>query len=1290
MATIAGIVISYKVAFGATSALATLGTAFSVLACQGTKAWRIRKARRDARKGRVIMCLPRGQDKYGQTLHVEVLEFGIKERYSAVDFLNAVPVTIDHMPDGMRVTWGSRDTLTFARLGRSFLPAHAAEEPLFAIGDQKLWSAPAPECAPAPADATAGESPKKEPRLEAYIPGSLYDPFAVLPHAKASFKISSNNTGPDITWWSSTVWVSKERPSKPYFLMLRHTLYSLELAIEKNTCLQIISDHSGLVTGILGTEHFPLPRIEEACSLADAMPKELVDRFLDKMKQGLAPPEPVMIYDLVLVPCHWNLAKATLQQAKSNFGNALGHTLHMRAVDHINPARNGVTTGLVPSTDSNRKLVKSCGVVMHQIANSFGGSGSFAWEGEAACLMHVGTRGEGLNYGIPGPVLKQLERRWLGQEPIPSTDKGYKRFLADVRKQASACDVLITAVPPELVDNRASDALANAICAPFHTPLFEGVGLLPKGQGDLGRKQYRAGDHLKALAKKDYGMARSYVKRFKVATNASSPIMAMLYYWMDKFPEEEYDYRWTRSEVEDEELEDLRREAEESFKDWVFNMIHGESLSAFADSLLGGSDGPEVSSAALTESLPSPPPDATASTPRRIELTTEQWEAVATQFASAPAPPEQAPAAAEQSSSQPAVLHSIRHFAVPRGEQQAFMNPWPKRALLESPARDFTITQVPPEEMQAALPAVPYTCLVDECRKLADVDSDGCDAFDKLCLHFLRDPECLNTMTMTELYQKCEGYNFRGSLRNSAHWALYIGPNVVPEDKAHGAARIKHATAKAKVAFSGRPKNMKEPSFDGLHAAFPHWNWDFPNNQARGVMPPTGPQDIADSLNAQLKDRSGLLGFDPRTVPALAEGYPAHVWEGDETIRACIRRHFEALALEKGVGWHLRPGIKTKRDYVECIESTPATIVKLLLLLTTSVDLTTHTAPWDLYQAGLIMPEVLKIKNEAHSRAKADLKRWRLIWQTCITQEVLARLIQGDQNQAEIGAYQVGYTHSEDFPTFGNAAGMGHDDKSLEDTCDALRRLLGEDAGCAADRKAWDMSITRHGWMADGHLRAILARAGGAPPKFVEAQFKLCALLSAHVVQVGKYLYQIDIFGIVGSGILSTASSNGHINQIVTLDFGVSQLDPMILVVYELIRPFLSLVMGDDSVMRTCPLDVDAFIAHHARRGIEVTGAEKNTKPSPISDLTKIPLTSHDYNLTPGAYPAAVFTNVEKLSWRLASKLAVIREQALGVLFAVRHSPHLAEVREMIIRVNPELACLKYVEGVAYSLMTFL
>lgn len=1092
------------------------------------------------------------------------------------------------------------------------------------------------------------------PRLEAHIVGSTYDQYGRLPHPKSGFSIRSNNTGKDVVWWASTIWRSSQRPGQPYFLVLRHTLLSLQRAIKDNVCLQIVTDHAGISVGAIGTPQFPMPDINEAECLADGLPQAAVDRFHELEREGLAMPEPAMLYDLLLIPCRWNMSLSQLRSLTSCFGPCLGHFLHMRSFDRHNPLRNGVTSGLVPDTPENRDRVRQCGIVVHQISNSHGGSGSFAWEGENCCLMHVGSKGDNLNYGIPGHVLKQLEHRWLGGGTTCSTMLGFQRFVEGMQRNAEAAVAVAERFPPSHVGDSAPEALAHELATAAFPPSseLEAIG----SKRDVARRHAIAssgGAGLKALAKRDYKQARDLVRNYKVAVNPGSNIMAMLYYWLESGDSEEYDYRWTKRDRDDPPLsEEDWRDAEAQFNEFV-----GEHLwtGAHYNGIYPG-----VNNKGLVQ-------------PREDPVVVRP-PALSEPVVLPPEPPKQPS------------LHSL----IP-GEIREFMSPEPKpKPSLEAPAREITVTQVPAELCSEPVAPPSYASSIGGCN-VEDFATPQCiEEFDALCDTFLSDPSELSRCTMTELYKRCEGKRFRGSLRGSRYWNKYIGVNVIPEEATASAPPVNNATPKARAKYSGKNRRFTEPEFKGLYKEFAEWNWDAARDLAKGVLPPLSPKDVKASLNRQLRPRDSCQGLDPRTVPTLAAGYPARVWDGEETVVGAIKRHFDALVLEKGVGWHLPPGITSKRAYVEDPSCVPATVVKLLLVLTTSYDWSAFATPWQLYQAGLVMPEVLKIKDEPVKRSKADLESWRLIWQTCITQEILSRLLQGDQNQAEVSAYQAGMTHSEAFPTFGNAAGMGHHTPGLEHTRDAMVRLLGGDSGCAADRKAWDMSISRHGWVADGDLRAVLAEAGGAPPEFVEAQRKMVLILSAHVVQIGAWLYQVDTFGIVGSGILSTASSNGHINQLFALDYGVTLITSNRMPTFEEICRFLSLVMGDDSLMKACPEDVEGFIAHHAARGIQVTGSDKGTKPGPILDMGEVPFTSHAYDLLFRGGPAAFFTNVEKLSWGIAARKSMSREQAMGNLFAVRYSPHRDLIRSMIVSANPGLSELQYNEGAMYTLAGFL
>eukprot|EP00969_Alexandrium_andersonii_P075964 3349097-Alexandrium_andersonii.AAC.1 len=343
----------------------------------------------DARDGKIQMCLPHGQDQDGRTLYVEIVDVGVRDKFTNGELQNCLPVTIEHLPDGkLNVKWGHKDNATWALLGRHFLPGVRTEENTLLGPKEVMW---APASPPAPASAkTALPAPPTSASpwnlfsflggrrgLESHIPGSRYNPNGELPQARSGFRVVSIYNGAETTYWASTLLVSKDAPGKPYFLIPRHTIYALKCALERNHHLHIVLDHTHETVGFVGTEDFPLPSERDAVSLADALPQSLVDEFMRYMTKGEVPPEETLLYDVLITPCGWNASKAKLRQYRADFGKALGRMPFMRAFDSVQPLHNGVTCGLVPDNDRNRNMAKECGVVTHMIANSNGGSGSF-------------------------------------------------------------------------------------------------------------------------------------------------------------------------------------------------------------------------------------------------------------------------------------------------------------------------------------------------------------------------------------------------------------------------------------------------------------------------------------------------------------------------------------------------------------------------------------------------------------------------------------------------------------------------------------------------------------------------------------------------------------------------------------------------------------------------------------------------------------------------------------------------------------------------------------------------
>lgn len=612
---------------------------------------------------------------------------------------------------------------------------------------------------------------------------------------------------------------------------------------------------------------------------------------------------------------------------------------------------------------------------------------------------------------------------------------------------------------------------------------------------------------------------------------------------------------------------------------------------------------------------------------------------------------------------------------------------------------------------------IEYATTTKQCRPMMTAPNEDVERFDALIWKITSKSA---DITIGELCEELDAFGkLYGIPKESFYYKQFIKPHIVEASKkADQAEIINHCTALAEaprhLKTSGGDKSDMQPAFEGLMKEFKDINWDEQANESKAVMPPTQEKHIRESLNSQLKGKEGKP-LDKRVAHLMAAGHPAAEWDRDEPFFGYMQRMFQDITTSKGVGWYNGPTVSNKGDYLATGSAQHETLTRFVLYCLYDLNTLCFATPWDLFHAGIILPEILKIKDEPHARKKVNSKRWRLIWQTCISIECTTRMVHGLQNKAEISAYQADLTHTDAFFFFGGAAGMGHSDECMLKTKQAIRRMLGE-SGCGplqGDRKSWDMSCTRHMWMAEGQLRAQLAFAGGAPDAIVRAQLVMSIALSSHLIMVGGFIYQVDVFGIMGSGVLSTACSNGHMNQLTQFDAGLAHAATFYAaaefvaftwrcffvavetaLAFEVFFSYRSLCMGDDSVGAYTPEgdDMVAYVAHMASLNITVTGQDKDTLPT-AAPMESVDFTSHKYDLTnddPG-----LFQNHAKLSWRLAlmqqSNKSLKQDQAHGVLFATRHLEWFQEpLLRMIATLNPDLADMRYVPGLGYNLETFL
>jgi len=1229
---------------------------------------------------------PDGTQKFFDVIRIgELNTFSSKERATLVR-INGITQAL---PGGGTVSWGAG---CYAQLG---LPTKMGKR----------------------ANCATTLDPGKS--LESYVPGSLFDRNGILPADRGTVVIMDDYGDKNIV--ECTICFQKcslDGPDDdPWTLILRHSLRTLRQRLEDGHTLTVHRpDVMCTPIGMLVLEqppgkhkqktwrdcYFVLPKEEDFTCLVNLDADEQKD-FDRSLGQNLAPSLELILHDALCGKFGWDLSRLGVKTLKSTFGKTLGRRHSMRAVDNDDSTRCGVTSGMVPETDDNVAMVKRYGICHHDISNAPGGSSSLAWTGGGEiAFMHCGNI-DGKNYCVPASVLYQLVQKHNNVNYEGPVDEGLTAFSEGVaamiaaagEKMDAAIELGLTTISPELLDNMRHHVYGKleSMGLPVRTApeftLGKPPGLEAAGSKASNKRLYAAskagyvaGKFFKVMNNKELKLARDSVKKYKLSSKDHSSLMEMLYYYLGAKDEP----TWS----------DRDRKARQRLYDG--NGYHGDDDNMYAgvrddlmheweQMLMHGSDNFDDKKAL-------------ADLDKRIERALdhkhhmqEAHDAIAAHRVNM--------RVTRREEDEPTPAPKVRRGWNPHSNRKKIKLPGGEPGELESNVTTTVHTVGNDQFLDAD--ALQYAKHIDECETIPPATADEVRAFDALVTEVL---DKINTMTMDEFYQKTSDLQISGHVRDSHYFKVALDTHIVPADKITRDSPLKFARAMAHARSKGsNGAPMKEPLKEGLMATHADICWDSVNDEAHAVMPPTTAKAVIDSLNVQFKDRSRCKPLHPATMHILASGYPAVEWTGDITVQDAISDVFRSLILCKGVGWHLRPGITSKAQYVADAMSRVETVTRLAMLMVTPYDILSHASPWELYQCGFVLPEVLKVKKEAHKRSKVREGRWRVIWQTCISAEILCRFVHGKQNSAEVCAYQNGLTHSAEFPTFGNATGMGHDDIGLARTAAAIRRLIEllTAAGFAADRKGWDLSITRALWVADGLLRAYLAEAGGCPPSLIEAQLKIALILSAHVVHIGSMLYAVDILGIMGSGTLSTAASNGHMNMGASIDCAVNKLLHDLkfqalladqkweeMVVY--VRDYLSLVMGDDSV-NAGNIDAGQFVEHHAKLGIEVTGAEKGTLPSLGKERGAVPFTSHLYDLDHAAdKPAGVFDNHLKLAWRLAllDSEKVSRDQAMGILFACRHSPFLPRIKTMLGEINPEYGDLDYLEGSNLDLSGFL
>jgi hypothetical protein len=263
--------------------------------------------------------------------------------------------------------------------------------------------------------------------------------------------------------------------------------------------------------------------------------------------------------------------------------------------------------------------------------------------------------------------------------------------------------------------------------------------------------------------------------------------------------------------------------------------------------------------------------------------------------------------------------------------------------------------------------------------------------------------------------------------------------------------------------------------------------------------------------------------------------------------------------------------------------------------------------PEELVQQGYCDPVRVFVKNEPHTRVKAEKRRWRLISSVSLVDQLVDRALNAHINKLEIAKWDK----------IPSKPGMGFDKESVERTIRYYNQLT---RPCASDVEAYDWSTKEFILKADCEYRIrSCANANALYRRMMENR---CHAYSNSVFQLGdgRLLAQL-ISGIMKSGLYITSSTNSHTR--VLLAFIVGAQDAM--------------AMGDDCIEDY----VEDAIEKYAELGYRMKFYE------PIEGC-EFEFCSHIYNVeTNACYALNVIKEVMRLCHRRDLKTVIDKKTAL-------------------------------------------
>ncbi len=288
--------------------------------------------------------------------------------------------------------------------------------------------------------------------------------------------------------------------------------------------------------------------------------------------------------------------------------------------------------------------------------------------------------------------------------------------------------------------------------------------------------------------------------------------------------------------------------------------------------------------------------------------------------------------------------------------------------------------------------------------------------------------------------------------------------------------------------------------------------------------------------------------------------------------------------------------------------------------------------PEELVQQGFCDPIRVFVKQEPHNKLKVNQRRFRLISSVSLVDQIVERLIGGEQNRLEILNWKA----------IPSKPGIGFSDQDMLDTWLSVEAALKERKLAEADISGWDFSV--QGWELKAESIARIVLSGGYYgcsdlfARVVTNRFH-CLANSVFSLSDGRMFAQTEP-GIMKSGSYFTSSSNSRIRVLAACIIGAN-----------------CVAMGDDSLEDY----LENAVALYANLGHSVKAY--------IQSDGHFEFCSHRY-----CDGIGVPVNWAKCLYRLLSNDTPVRGDRAALLeqfkFEMRHSPELSRCLSLISRVG--------------------